>query len=57
MALCGYGDADKAQVQRVVAMRLGLAEAPKPADAADALAIALCHLQSLPMRRAVDRSA
>jgi crossover junction endodeoxyribonuclease RuvC len=57
MALCGYGDADKVQVQRVVAMRLGLAEAPQPADAADALAIALCHLQSVPMRRAVDRSA
>ena len=57
MALCGYGDADKTQVQRVIAMRLGLPSAPKPADAADALAIALCHAQSLPMRRAVERSA
>jgi len=57
MALCGYGDADKAQVQKVIAMRLGLPAAPQPADAADALAIALCHAQSLPLRRAVERSA
>jgi crossover junction endodeoxyribonuclease RuvC len=54
MAVCGVGDADKEQVQAVVAMRLGLDAAPKPADAADALAIALCHLQSAPLRRAVE---
>ena len=54
MAVCGVGDADKAQVQQVVAMRLGLDAAPKPADAADALAIALCHLQSSGLRRAVE---
>ncbi len=54
MAVCGVGDADKAQVQAVIAMRLGLEEAPKPADAADALAIALCHLQSSTLRRAVE---
>ncbi|MBT8196945.1 MAG: crossover junction endodeoxyribonuclease RuvC [Acidimicrobiia bacterium] len=46
MAVAGYGNADKNQVQRLVAMRLGLPEAPKPADAADALAIAMCHVQS-----------
>ncbi len=45
MALTGSGVADKQQMQRVVAMRLGLPSAPKPADAADALAVALCHLQ------------
>ena len=45
MALTGNGRADKGQVQRVVAMRLGLAAAPAPPDAADALAVALCHLQ------------
>ena len=56
MALCGYGSADKEQVQKVVAMRLELPQAPKPADAADALAIALCHVQALPMRRAVERA-
>lgn len=46
MALTGYGDASKEQVQRMVAIRLDLPELPQPADAADALAVALCHLQS-----------
>ena len=45
MALTGSGVADKQQMQRVVAMRLNLPSAPSPADAADALAVALCHLQ------------
>ena len=56
MAVAGVGDADKTQVQKVVARRLGLAAAPRPADAADALAIALCHLQSSSLRRAVERA-
>ena len=42
----GDGSAEKRQVQDMVARRLGLAVAPSPADAADALAIALCHLQN-----------
>jgi crossover junction endodeoxyribonuclease RuvC len=42
-AITGYGNADKRQVQAMVARVLGLAEAPKPADAADALAIAISH--------------
>jgi crossover junction endodeoxyribonuclease RuvC len=42
-AITGYGSADKKQVQAMVARILGLAEVPKPADAADALAIAICH--------------
>jgi crossover junction endodeoxyribonuclease RuvC len=42
-AVTGYGSADKRQVGAMVAKVLGLAEIPKPADAADALAIALCH--------------
>ncbi|WP_431221442.1 crossover junction endodeoxyribonuclease RuvC [Leifsonia xyli] len=42
-AITGYGSADKKQVQTMVARILGLDEAPKPADAADALAIAICH--------------
>lgn len=50
-ALSGYGSADKAQMKKVVAMRLGMKEAPSPADAADALAVALCHIQSAPVRR------
>lgn len=42
-AITGYGAADKKQVQAMVARVLGLTEVPKPADAADALAIAICH--------------
>lgn len=42
-AVTGYGNAPKAQVQHMVARVLGLAELPRPADAADALALAICH--------------
>jgi crossover junction endodeoxyribonuclease RuvC len=44
LAVTGYGAATKDQVQRMVAALLGLAVVPKPPDAADALALALCHL-------------
>jgi crossover junction endodeoxyribonuclease RuvC len=43
-AVTGNGRADKAQVQTMVARLLSLDEIPKPADAADALALAICHL-------------
>lgn len=42
-AITGYGAADKKQVGAMVARVLGLDEVPKPADAADALALAICH--------------
>lgn len=42
-AVTGSGRADKAQVTSMVQRILGLAEPPKPADAADALALAVCH--------------
>lgn len=42
-AITGYGAADKKQVQAMVARVLRLEQLPQPADAADALAIALCH--------------
>jgi crossover junction endodeoxyribonuclease RuvC len=45
-ALTGYGGADKRQMQEMVKLRLSLREVPKPDDVADALAIAICHLQS-----------
>lgn len=45
-AVAGYGNAEKRQVQVMVARRLRLATPPRPADAADALAVALCHLQA-----------
>jgi crossover junction endodeoxyribonuclease RuvC len=47
-AVTGSGRADKAQVGFMVARLLRLAEPPKPADAADALALAICHLWRAP---------
>jgi crossover junction endodeoxyribonuclease RuvC len=51
--IAGWGGADKSQVQRMVQVRLGLATAPNPPDAADAAALALCHLAAAPLRRRV----
>lgn len=45
-SVVGYGLAQKEQVQFMVARLLGLAELPQPADAADALAIAICHIHT-----------
>lgn len=47
----GSGRADKAQVQKMVQLRLGLSVAPEPADVADAAAVALCHLAVEPVHR------
>ena len=44
--LTGYGRADKRQIQNMVRLLLGLSEIPKPDDAADALAVAVCHSQA-----------
>jgi len=49
-AVAGYGGADKRQVQQMVRAILNLPEVPRPDDAADALAIAICHLHSLKMK-------
>ena len=46
-AVCGYGHADKNQIQQTVKVLLKLKKIPKPDDAADALAIAICHSQSI----------
>jgi crossover junction endodeoxyribonuclease RuvC len=46
MALTGYGSADKHQMQHMVKTLLRLKEIPKPDDAADALAIAMCHVNT-----------
>jgi len=56
-ALVGYGSATKEQVQRMVAQVLGLSAVPSPPDAADALALAVCHLNSHALRRAVGLAA
>lgn len=53
-AVTGYGGADKHQIQVMVQVMLDLAEMPKPDDAADALAVAACHLQNYRMRALTD---
>ena len=58
-SVAGYGQADKRQMQLMVRAQLGLKELPEPPDAADALAVALCHLQAdqLERRFGIPRSA
>jgi crossover junction endodeoxyribonuclease RuvC len=53
-SVAGWGGAEKEQVQRMVQARLGLSTPPKPADAADAAALALCYLAGASMRRRVQ---
>ena len=53
--VAGDGRADKAQVQAMVQLLLGLAQPPRPADAADAAALALCHLAHDPTLRLTQR--
>ena len=53
-AVVGYGAADKNQVQQMVRALLGLADIPKPDDAADALAVAICHAHSARFQRYVQ---
>ena len=52
-AVAGYGAAPKDQVQRMVQAQLKLADRPEPADVADALALALCHLAMAPLEARV----
>ncbi|MDR1418234.1 MAG: crossover junction endodeoxyribonuclease RuvC [Endomicrobium sp.] len=47
VALTGYGSADKHQMQHMVKTFLKLKEIPKPDDAADALAMAICHINTI----------
>jgi crossover junction endodeoxyribonuclease RuvC len=61
-SISGFGGASKQQMQQMVKAQLGLREAPEPADAADALAVALCHAHAARaserfMRSSVPKSA
>jgi len=49
-SVVGYGRAEKPQVQHMIKLILGLDEVPSPHDAADALAVAVCHIHSMPPR-------
>ena len=53
-SIAGWGGADKSAVARMVQIRFGLRSAPKPADAADAAALALCHIATQPFARSVS---
>jgi crossover junction endodeoxyribonuclease RuvC len=50
-SVAGYGHADKRQMQIMVRAQLGMKDLPEPSDAADALAVALCHLQANELER------
>ncbi len=54
MSVAGYGNAAKEQMQLMVRAQLGMSETPEPADAADALAVALCHLQAEQFRARLE---
>jgi len=55
-AVCGYGKAEKKQVQKMVQLILEMDELPFPDDAADALALAICHANSLQMKTLVSQA-
>ena len=55
MALTGYGKAEKRQIQQMVRILLKLDDIPRPDDAADALAVAICHLHSYKIARLESR--
>ncbi len=53
-AVAGYGGADKNQIQLMVKALLNMAETPRPDDAADALAVAICHLHSAAINQLLE---
>jgi crossover junction endodeoxyribonuclease RuvC len=55
--VAGYGHAGKEQMQLMVRALLGMSETPEPADAADALAVALCHVQAAQFHARLDAGA
>lgn len=56
-AVIGYGGADKRQIQDMVKALLGMEERPQPDDAADALAVAVCHLHSRATMRRMEENS
>jgi len=53
-AIVGYGNASKAQMQDMVRVLLGMKATPRPDDAADALAVAICHLHSQGLKNRIE---
>jgi crossover junction endodeoxyribonuclease RuvC len=56
MKVANYGASSKEQIQQMVMLQLGLTEVPNPNDAADALAVALCHLQSVYLQELLNEN-
>ena len=56
-ALVGYGRAEKQQVQEMVRVLLGMKSAPEPLDASDALAIAICHINTAATQARITKNA
>jgi len=54
--VANYGASSKEQIQQMVMLQLGLKQIPDPADAADALAVALCHLQSIHLQTIISQN-
>ncbi len=54
-SITNYGASSKEQIQEMVKLQLGLSEIPQPSDAADALAIALCHLQQVRLSQLLNQ--
>jgi crossover junction endodeoxyribonuclease RuvC len=57
LAVAGHGNADKHQMQTMVQMILGLDSIPRPDDAADALAVAICHIYTSRLDRIASRQS
>ncbi len=53
--VANYGASSKEQIQQMVMLQLGMAQIPEPADAADALAVALCHLRVIHLEDVLNR--
>ena len=53
--VANYGASSKEQIQEMVRLQLGLAEVPQPSDAADALAVAICHLREMHLQSLLAR--
>ena len=53
--VANYGAGSKEQIQQMVKLQLGLTETPQPADTADALAVALCHLSEIQLSNLLSR--
>ncbi|MFC1932139.1 crossover junction endodeoxyribonuclease RuvC [Chloroflexota bacterium] len=53
--VANYGASSKEQIQEMVKLQLGLSQIPQPSDAADALAVALCHLSEIHLSNLLDK--